>query len=63
MDDGIQSLGGYSAAVVQGSVGDLQEESKMKREAVKTLRLAAKHANGAEKAYSDLLLAIDRGFY
>ncbi|KAF7967719.1 hypothetical protein HWV62_33313 [Athelia sp. TMB] len=63
MDEGIQSLGGYSAAVLQGSVGDLKEESKMKRQAADTLRAAAKHTKGAEKAYSDLLLAIDRGFY
>ncbi|KAF7970564.1 hypothetical protein HWV62_23663 [Athelia sp. TMB] len=63
MDEGIQSLGGYSAAVVQGSIGDLKEESKMKRQAVDTLREATKHIKGAEKAYSDLLMAIDRGLY
>ncbi|KAF7987124.1 hypothetical protein HWV62_331 [Athelia sp. TMB] len=60
---GFQPLSPYSLTVLSTVEEDLREESKVRREAVVTLRASAKCIREAEWVYTEFLNNIDRGVY
>ncbi|KAF7971660.1 hypothetical protein HWV62_20626 [Athelia sp. TMB] len=60
---GFQPLSPYSLTVLSTIEEDLREESKVRREAVVTLRALAKCIREAECVYTELLNNVDRGLY
>lgn len=60
---GFQPLSPYSLTVLGTIEEDLREESKVRREAVATLRASAKCVREAEWVYAEFLKYIDDGLY